>query len=157
MVANEVKELAKETAKATEDISLKVDAIQGDSAAAVKAVEEIRGIINQINDIATTIAGAVEEQTATTNEIGRSVSEASRGATEIARNIGGVAQAAQSTASGANATLTAAASLAKLASELQSVVGRFRLADQAPAPSRLASGNHHGNGTGARRSNGLTV
>ena len=157
VVANEVKELAKETAKATEDISLKVDAIQGDSAAAVKAVEEIRGIINQINDIATTIAGAVEEQTATTNEIGRSVSEASRGATEIARNIGGVAQAAQSTASGASATLTAAASLAKLASELQSVVGRFRLADQAPAPSRLASGNQRSNGTGGRHGNGLAA
>jgi methyl-accepting chemotaxis protein len=155
VVANEVKELAKETAKATEDIALKVDAIQGDSAAAVKAIDEIRGIINQVNDIATTIAGAVEEQTATTNEIGRSVSEASRGASEIARNISGVAHAAQSTASGASATLTAAASLAKLASELQAVVGRFRLADQAPAVARLVGG--HGNGTGSRRSNGLAA
>jgi len=157
VVANEVKELAKETAKATEDISLKVDAIQGDSAAAVKAIEEIRNIINQVNDIATTIAGAVEEQTATTNEIGRNVSEASRGATEIARSISGVAEAAQSTASGASATLTAAASLAKLATELQAVVGRFRLNDQVVSSSRGSNGTHHGNGVASRFSNGLAA
>jgi methyl-accepting chemotaxis protein len=157
VVANEVKELAKETAKATEDISLKVDAIQGDSAAAVKAIEEIRNIINQVNDIATTIAGAVEEQTATTNEIGRNVAEASRGATEIARGISGVAEAAQSTASGASATLTAAASLAKLATELQAVVGRFRLADQVLTSARGSNGTHHGNGVASRYSNGLAA
>jgi len=158
VVANEVKELAKETAKATEDISLKVDAIQGDTAAAVKAVEEIRGIINQVNDIATTIAGAVEEQTATTNEIGRSVSEASRGATEIARNISGVAQASQNTAAGAGATLTAASSLAQLASELQAVVGRFKLDGRPRATAqsvalRSVNGAGRGNGT-SHRSNG---
>ena len=157
VVANEVKELAKETAKATEDISLKVDAIQGDSAAAVKAIEEIRGIINQVNDIATTIAGAVEEQTAVTNEIGRNVSEASRGATDIARNISGLAQATQSTATGASATLTAAASLAKLATELQAVVGRFRLDDHALSTSRPSNGTHKGNGTSGRFSNGMAA
>ena len=73
VVANEVKELAKETAKATEDISQKIDAIQGDTNEAVKAIKEIREIIGQVNDISTTIASAVEEQTATTNEIGRNV------------------------------------------------------------------------------------
>ena len=85
VVANEVKELAKETAKATEDISRKIDAIQGDTAEAVKAIKEIRGIIGQVNDIATTIASAVEEQTATTNEIGRNVAEAAQGDGDIAQ------------------------------------------------------------------------
>ena len=79
VVANEVKELAKQTAKATEDIGQKIDAIQGDTKGAVKAIEEIGTIINQINDISNSIASAVEEQTVTTNEIGRSVTEASKG------------------------------------------------------------------------------
>jgi len=129
VVANEVKELAKETSKATEDISHKIDAIQNDTAEAVKAVGQIREIIGQVNDIATTIAGAVEEQTATTNEIGRNVGQAATGSGEIARNVSGVAEAARSTAQGASATLEAASALARLASELQHVVGRFKLAD----------------------------
>ena len=79
VVANEVKELAKQTAKATEDIGRKIDAIQGDTKGAVKAIEEIGAIINQINDISNSIASAVEEQTVTTNEIGRSVTEAAAG------------------------------------------------------------------------------
>jgi methyl-accepting chemotaxis protein len=128
VVANEVKELAKETSKATEDISHKIDAIQTDTAEAVKAVGQIREIIGQVNDIATTIAGAVEEQTATTNEIGRNVQQAATGSGEIARNVSGVAEAARSTAQGASATLEAASALARLASELQHVVSRFRLA-----------------------------
>ena len=79
VVANEVKELAKETAKATEDISQKIEAIQGDTRGAVSAIGQISTIINQINDIQNTIASAVEEQTATTNEIGRNVAEAAQG------------------------------------------------------------------------------
>jgi methyl-accepting chemotaxis protein len=125
VVANEVKELAKETAKATEDISQKIEAIQGDTKGAVEAIHEIGAIINRINDIQTTIASAVEEQTATTNEIGRNVGEAAKGSSEIAQNITGVALAAQSTTSGANDTQTAASELARMASELQSLVGRF--------------------------------
>jgi methyl-accepting chemotaxis protein len=128
VVANEVKELAKETSKATEDISQKIDAIQNDTADAVKAVSQIREIIGQVNDIATTIAGAVEEQTATTNEIGRNAGQAATGSSEIARNVSGVAEAARSTAQGASATLEAASALARLASELQHVVSRFRVA-----------------------------
>ena len=79
VVANEVKELAKQTAKATEEIGQKIDAIQGDTKGAVKAIEEIGTIINQINDISNSIASAVEEQTVTTNEIGRSVDRSSQG------------------------------------------------------------------------------
>jgi methyl-accepting chemotaxis protein len=79
VVANEVKELAKQTAKATEDISRKIEAIQGDTKGAVEAIAQIGKIINQINDIQNTIASAVEEQTATTSEISRNVAEAARG------------------------------------------------------------------------------
>ena len=79
VVANEVKELAKETAKATEDISQKIEAIQTDTRGAVEAIGQIGQIINQINDIPNTIASAVEEQTATTNEISRNVTEAAQG------------------------------------------------------------------------------
>jgi methyl-accepting chemotaxis protein len=127
VVANEVKELAKETAKATEDISHKIDAIQGDTNDAVKAIKEIREIIGQVNDISNTIASAVEEQTATTNEIGRNVDEAALGTTDIARNITGVAVSAQSTASGATETEAAAASLSQMAAELQGMVSQFTL------------------------------
>jgi methyl-accepting chemotaxis protein len=125
VVANEVKELAKETAKATEDIGQKIEAIQGDTKGAVEAIREIGTIINQINDIQSTIASAVEEQTATTNEIGRNVTEAARGTAEIAQNITGVAKAAQSTTGGAVESEQAAANLARLAGELQSLVGQF--------------------------------
>ena len=107
VVANEVKELAKQTAKATEEISQKIEAIQGGTRGAVTAIEEISAIINQINDISNSIASAVEKQTATTNEIGRSVNEAALGVNDIAKNIGGVATAARNTTQGANATKAA--------------------------------------------------
>ena len=122
VVANEVKELAKETAKATEDISQKIEAIQGDTKSAVLAIGEISTIINKINDYQNTIASAVEEQTATTNEISRNVAEAAKGSTEIAQNITGVAEAAKSTSSGAADTQRASGELSRMAAELQEVV-----------------------------------
>jgi methyl-accepting chemotaxis protein len=125
VVANEVKELAKQTARATEDIGQKIDAIQGDTRGAVKAIEEIGTIINQINDISNSIASAVEEQTVTTNEIGRSVTEAARGVNDIARNISSVALAAKNTTQGANDTQKASQELSHMASRLQTVISRF--------------------------------
>ena len=122
VVANEVKELAKETAKATEDISQKIEAIQADTRGAVQAIGQIADVIHQINDISNTIASAVEEQTATTNEITRNVTEAARGSAEIAHNITGVAQAAKSTTEGATDILQASSLLAKLAADLQALV-----------------------------------
>ncbi len=130
VVANEVKELAKETAKATEDISQKIEAIQSDTKSAVTAIAEISTVINKINDYQNTIASAVEEQTATTNDISRNVAEAAKGSSEIAQNITGVAQAAKSTTVGANDTQQASAELAKMAAELQ------RLANQSKQSSR---------------------
>ncbi|MGB7326503.1 MAG: PAS domain-containing methyl-accepting chemotaxis protein [Rubripirellula sp.] len=126
VVANEVKELAKETAKATEDISQKIDAIQGDTQGAVDAIREISEVINQINDISNTIASAVEEQTATANEMGRNVSEAARGASEIAQNITSVATAAESTTQGAGNSQQAAGELSRMASDLQTLISRFK-------------------------------
>ena len=126
VVANEVKELAKETAKATEDISLKIETIQTDTQGAVDAIRQISGVINQINDISNTIASAVEEQTATANEMGRNVSEASKGSGEIAQNITAVATAAQSTTQGACNTQQAAGELSRMAADLQQLVGRFK-------------------------------
>ena len=122
VVANEVKELAKQTAAATEDISQKIEAIQNDTKAAVGAISQIGVVIGQINDFQTTIASAVEEQAATTNEIARSAGEAARNSNEIAGNIAGVSVAAKDTTEGANNTLNAARELARLASELRSVV-----------------------------------
>jgi methyl-accepting chemotaxis protein len=125
VVANEVKELANQTAKATEDISTKIQAIQGDTQNAVTAIGEISAVIGEISDISNTIASAVEEQSATTNEITRNVTDASRGAQEIAENIAGVAQAASSTTEGATDTQAAASELSKLATEMQDIVSQF--------------------------------
>ena len=127
VVANEVKDLANQTAKATEEISGKIGAIQSDTQNSVSAIAEISEVINKINDISNTIASAVEEQTATTAEIGRNVAEAAKGTAEIAQNITGVAQAAQSTTQGATDTQAASSELSKMAAELQSLVGQFKV------------------------------
>jgi methyl-accepting chemotaxis protein len=125
VVAHEVKELSKETTKATEDISGKIEAIQGNTKGAVQAIGQITTIINQLNDISNTIASAVEEQTATTNEISRNVGEAAKGSSQIVENIVSVATAAKSTTEGAANTQTAAQELARMAAELQGLVGQF--------------------------------
>lgn len=122
VVANEVKELAKQTAAATENISGKIEAIQTDASGAVSAIGEISEIIGRINEIQNEIASAVDEQSATTNEIARNVSEASRGSTEISENIVNVSSTAKYTTEGANDTLEAAQGLARLSSELRSIV-----------------------------------
>jgi methyl-accepting chemotaxis protein len=126
VVATEVKELAQETARATEDISRRVEAIQGDTAGAVDAIAEISAIIGRINDFQLTIASAVEEQTATTNEMNRNVAEAATGSGEIASNITGVATATQLTAQSVTEAQAAATDLARMSGELQALVGRFR-------------------------------
>jgi methyl-accepting chemotaxis protein len=127
VVANEVKELAKETAKATEDISQKIEAIQTDTKAAVEAIASISEVINQVNAISSTIATAVEEQNATTNEMSRNVSQAAQGSGEITSNIAGVAQAAESTSRGASDTQKAAQQLVETSAELRRLVEQFRI------------------------------
>ena len=126
VVANEVKELAKQTASATEDISQKIEAIQGDTRGAVEAIGQITTIINQINDIQGTIASAVEEQTATTNEIARNVNQAAERSSGIALNITSVAKTAQSTSNGAAKTQKSATELSKTAGDLHELVNQFK-------------------------------
>ncbi|MGL5878904.1 MAG: methyl-accepting chemotaxis protein, partial [Xenococcaceae cyanobacterium] len=127
VVANEVKELAKQTAKATEEIGDRIEAIQSDTKGAVQAITEITAVIDRINDIQNTIASAVEEQTATTNEIARNVAEAAQGSSDIAKNIAIVAQNAQSTTTGASNTSQAASELTRMAADLQQIINRFRV------------------------------
>ena len=126
VVANEVKELAKETAKATEDISNKIEAIQTDTKDSVDAIGKIGEIIGQINDIQGTIASAVEEQSATTNEMARNVDDANRGTSDITENIDSVAKAAQDTTRGATDVEKSASDLTKMAADLQTMVGNFK-------------------------------
>ena len=138
VVANEVKELAKETAKATEDIGNRVQAIQDDANGTVHAINEITNVIGRINDIQNSIASSIEEQTAATNEIARNVGETSQGTADIAKNITGVAQAAQETQQSASDTQKSSVELSKLAEGLENLVGRFQL------------GGAHTNGVTAR-------
>jgi methyl-accepting chemotaxis protein len=127
VVANEVKELAQETARATEDISRRVDAIQSDTTTAVQAIGQIGQIIAKINDYQLTIASAVEEQTATTNEMNRSVSEAATGSAEIAGNVTGVATATEAAAARVTEAQLASEHLARMSSEMRDLVSRFRI------------------------------
>jgi methyl-accepting chemotaxis protein len=126
VVASEVKDLAQETARATEDISRRVEAIQADTVGAVTAIEEISNVIARISDFQTTIASAVEEQTATTAEMSRSVNEAAAGTNEIAQKITAVAQAASDTSQGVSETQQASTELARMSGDLSSLVSRFR-------------------------------
>lgn len=164
VVANEVKELAKETAKATEDIRRKIEGIQSDTGQAVKAIGEISTIISQINDIQNTIASSVEEQTSTTSEINRNVNEAAKGTSQIAQNINSVAEAAKNTSAGSNNIQQASTELSQMATELQRLMSQFKFdhddrggegagrmhkyvtPGKTAAKPRMALGDGHGNG-----------
>jgi methyl-accepting chemotaxis protein len=127
VVASEVKDLAQETSRATDDISKRVEAIQADTTGAVTAIEEISRVIARISDFQTTIASAVEEQTATTAEMNRSVGEAATGTADIAHTITDVAEAARLTSEGVTQSQQATQELARLSTELSSLVTTFRL------------------------------
>ncbi len=137
VVANEVKELAKETARATEDISRRIQAIQTDSGAASQAIAAIVEVVGTISAAQGTIASAVEEQTATTLEINRSLAAAAGGAGEIVQNVAGVADAAGETTRGASSTQQAAEELSGMAEALQGVVAEFKVEEgRGAAPRR---------------------
>jgi methyl-accepting chemotaxis protein len=137
VVAKEVKELAKQTAKATEDISQKIAAIQTDSKGAVDAIATISAVIGQLNDISCTIATAVEQQSATTNEMSKNVADAARGASEIAQNISGVSLAAQGTSTSASESMKAAQKLAEMSTELRELVEQFKISAHVQGNGRL--------------------
>jgi methyl-accepting chemotaxis protein len=125
VVATEVKDLAQETARATEDISRRVDAIQNGSNQAVTAIREIAEVIARVNDYTTTIASAVEEQSATTAEMNRNVAEAANATGQISHSIDSVAQNARTTAESVSDAQRSAAELSRMSNELQSSVARF--------------------------------
>jgi methyl-accepting chemotaxis protein len=131
VVANEVKELAKQTAKATEEIKQKIGAIRENTGGAVTAIGGIKGVIDKISQISTTIATAVEEQSATTNEMARNVTEAAHGAGTISENIKGVADAAQNTSSNVGEAQQATEQLAQMANQLRDLVGQFKVEENA--------------------------
>jgi methyl-accepting chemotaxis protein len=125
VVASEVKNLANATAKATEEISAQIGGIQNATEGAVHAINSIGGIINQMNEIASTIAAAVEEQGAATQEIARNVEQAAAGTGEVSSNIAGVTQAASETGSSAAQMLSAAGELSQQSELLRGEVSKF--------------------------------
>jgi methyl-accepting chemotaxis protein len=127
VVANEVKELSKQTARATEDIGRKISAIQKDTQGAIAAIGTVSGVIDQINSISATIAAAVGEQSATTDEMSRNAGEAASGANGISVNIGGVAQAADGTLLRAQESQKAAQELSSIATQLGNLMRQFKI------------------------------
>ncbi|NAZ85815.1 methyl-accepting chemotaxis protein [Kineococcus indalonis] len=127
VVAGEVKELAQQTAQATEDIGRRVATIQADTGGAVRAIGDITRIVGTISDYQGTIASAVEEQTATTSAMSGSVGEAATGAAGIAGSIGGVAAATRATSASLAEGEAAVRELASTSARLQQLVGRFRV------------------------------
>ncbi len=127
VVANEVKELAKQTATATEEITNKIEAIQKDSDGAVHAIGGIAEAIEKLNGIALTTAAAVEEQTATTNDVARVVQEAKEGVDGIAGTVRAVSKASEENSAGARQTLDASQGLNQLATRLKDLVKEIKV------------------------------
>jgi methyl-accepting chemotaxis protein len=125
VVAGEVKNLANQTARATEDISAQIMAIQNETNDAVGAIERIRDVVVEVNEIATTIATAVEQQGVSTQEIARNVQQAARGTQDVNENIENVSRAAGETGTAAGQVLGASKDMARQAEELRSEVERF--------------------------------
>ena len=125
VVASEVKNLAAQTAKATDEITGLIQEIQQSTGASAQAIQTITETINKISEISTTIASAVEEQGAATQEISRNVQQAAAGTQEVSSNIVGVSQASQDTSAGSTQVLSAADELARNGSRLKKDVSNF--------------------------------
>jgi methyl-accepting chemotaxis protein len=132
VVANEVKSLASQTAKATDEISAQVGAMQGATTDAVQAIEGIGRTIGAINDITSAISLAVEQQGSATQEIARNVQEAALGTGQVSSNIAAVNHAAEKTGSASNEVLASADQLSKqavnLRADVDKVLGNIRAA-----------------------------
>jgi methyl-accepting chemotaxis protein len=127
VVAGEVKDLAQETARATDDIARRVEAIQADTTLAVDAIGHIAAIVARVNDYQVTIASAVEEQTASTSESSRTVHDVAQRSDDISRTISGIAEVGARNNAQASSSQSAARELADMAEEMAALVGRFRL------------------------------
>ena len=127
VVAGEVKNLARQTASATEDIAKTVAQIQGDVSSGVTVIAQVASVIKRLDQVTQAIAAAIEEQSATTGEIGRNVSDAARGSQEIATGARSVAEVATRTSGGAETAAGTAEELTRLSTELQTTIGRFKV------------------------------
>ena len=127
VVANEVKELARSTAKATNEIGNSINTIQSDAKSAIESLEEITQIINKISDISNVIAAAVEEQAATVGEISRSIFTSAAGSSAITQNIQGVADSSGKITQGSAEIQSSSVELARVSSQLRALVSRFEL------------------------------
>ncbi len=125
VVAGEVKNLATQTAKATENITVQIEAIQSRTDRAVRAIESIRGVIGELFDVSTDIAGAVEEQSAATHEISENVQQVADGARDVSGNMSDVSTAAGETDAASGNVLSAAQSLSEYAENLHREVEKF--------------------------------
>jgi methyl-accepting chemotaxis protein len=127
VVANEVKDLAAETARATDGIVARVEGIQSDTQRAVASILEITSTIEEITSLQVAIASAVEEQSATTTSIARTVAEASTDSSAIAANIAAVSSAVETVVANAGTTRLAASELQRMASELETLAAQFQV------------------------------
>jgi methyl-accepting chemotaxis protein len=127
VVAQEVKQLASQTAAATQEISDTILGIQQQTTEAVSGIREIREVIRRVSDISTTIAAAMEEQSAATQEIARNVTEAAKGTEAVGQNVSSVAAAATQTAAGAAESMAATEELSGVAVDLEELVARFQV------------------------------
>ncbi|MDY7090787.1 MAG: CHASE3 domain-containing protein [Actinomycetota bacterium] len=126
VVASEVKDLAQETARATEDISRRVQDIQQSASATSEAISRVTEIVARVNDYQTTIASAVEEQTATTSEMSRNVTEASTSSREVSSSLSTVSTAVSETSTAIVSSEQAVAELARMSATLHGLVGQFK-------------------------------
>jgi methyl-accepting chemotaxis protein len=140
VVANEVKDLAKETARATEDISRRIEGIRNDTRGATEVIASIGGVIGQIDEIQCTIAAAVEEQAVTARGVTESVDGAATSSAEIAGNVNAVAQAGEMTTKCASVIEVAAGELSSVAVELRSLVDRFTIDERGGGSPRVGPG-----------------
>lgn len=125
MVASEVKTLANQTAKATEEISIQITGIQNSTSEAVSSIDGIGATIGAINEVASAIAAAVEEQGAATQEIARAVEQAAKGMTEVSANISTVNETATNTGAAAKNVLNSVGSLSEQSNSLRTQVETF--------------------------------
>jgi methyl-accepting chemotaxis protein len=150
VVAGEVKELANQTARATDEVARKIESIQTDTRETVGAIGEIGAIIERLNLIATTIAAQVEEQSSTARQIVGSVEQAANATSGIASNLGTVAEVAGHTSAGARETQGAAGELQRMSGDLRGLVARFRCDEDANAPDEGSSRRGPATGEGGR-------
>lgn len=142
VVAGEVKELAKETASASEDIINMIESVQGNTREAISAIEGIQEVVEQVNELSATIASAVEEQSATVREITHNISSAAHGAEGIAKTIANIAKDAKNAEGAATTTHSSAEALSQMAFTMRSLIGKFRTRDDTDGgPNRKSDGS----------------